>query len=450
MKIEKISEITIGDLYDVMEQRASTTQIKEIKKDKFIITSPLNLTTPSVSKNLKIENNKLLNIMKHTTEKHLFRIDVDNKEVVVTKDHSCIVLRNSELIEVRPEDILKTDIFVVKDGDKLKFCKDFIISELGKTVESVYDIEVEKNHNFFGNDILVHNSGYISFAFIAEKILEDNFGIKDYDKLDEIQKKQAIELFLKFIEDEIQPIIDGTVEYVSKHFNAFKKGFMGAKVEKIVKKGFWTAKKRYALLVIFDEGSFKIKKEKIATTGLETIKSQTPNFAVEILTEAIDIILKGSEVELQDFLSKQKEKFLQMTIDSPASVCETVKINNLTYSQDSKGFYRINETGRRIGAPMNSKGGMAYNTLLSNSEFKEFYTPIEEGMKCYIAKLKIPNIVNSDVIAYLDDEFLRDTKLDEKIDSEYLWEKHIFRPLTSIMKSVEFQLIKSASCLDDW
>lgn len=39
---------------------------------------------------------------------------------------------------------------------------DFSIESLGVHEENVYDIEVEKNHNFFANDILLHNSIYVN------------------------------------------------------------------------------------------------------------------------------------------------------------------------------------------------------------------------------------------------------------------------------------------------
>nr|YP_007013560.1 putative intein [Aeromonas phage Aes508] len=35
---------------------------------------------------------------------------------------------------------------------------EFEIEDLGVMEIDVYDIEVDGNHNFFGNDILVHNS----------------------------------------------------------------------------------------------------------------------------------------------------------------------------------------------------------------------------------------------------------------------------------------------------
>ena len=43
----------------------------------------------------------------------------------------------------------------------LKEVDRYEIEEVEHEETYVYDIEVEDNHNFFGNDILVHNSAYV-------------------------------------------------------------------------------------------------------------------------------------------------------------------------------------------------------------------------------------------------------------------------------------------------
>ena len=50
----------------------------------------------------------------------------------------------------------------------------FEIEDLGIQELDVYDIEVENNHNFFGNDILIHNSGYYTIAPIMNEIIKKN------------------------------------------------------------------------------------------------------------------------------------------------------------------------------------------------------------------------------------------------------------------------------------
>lgn len=63
----------------------------------------------SCSKDLSLENKDIVYIMKHWVKKRMFRITVDGKSVEVTEDHSIVILRNKELISVKPLDILSSD-----------------------------------------------------------------------------------------------------------------------------------------------------------------------------------------------------------------------------------------------------------------------------------------------------------------------------------------------------
>lgn len=101
--------IKIEDFYD------------SVKVDPFVTKSGNNVKlvdncfTESVNKNLQIETKKINYIMKHRVKKEFFKIKVNNKEVIVTEDHSIIVLRNSELIEVKPRDIKIGDSIILND-----------------------------------------------------------------------------------------------------------------------------------------------------------------------------------------------------------------------------------------------------------------------------------------------------------------------------------------------
>ena len=47
--------------------------------------------------------------MKHKVKKRMFKIKCNGDEVVITEDHSLIVLRNETLIEIKPKDVQKND-----------------------------------------------------------------------------------------------------------------------------------------------------------------------------------------------------------------------------------------------------------------------------------------------------------------------------------------------------
>jgi len=99
-------ELTIEKFYN-----DSIGVVNKIGNDNFIKTLTKNYLTPSVSKNIKLQNKKVNYIMKHKVKKRFFNVKIGNKEVRITEDHSLIVLRDKELISIKPKD--------VKNGDKL-------------------------------------------------------------------------------------------------------------------------------------------------------------------------------------------------------------------------------------------------------------------------------------------------------------------------------------------
>lgn len=141
-------------------------------------------------KTKEIESKPIKYVMKHLVKKRMYAIHVDGKNVVVTEDHSIMVMRDDMIISVKPKEILKSDIIITNDRI-LKFNSDFEIQDLGLIEQDVYDIEIEDNHNFFGNDILVHNSLYVSIPDIVDMMLPNNKDLDIHqivDKIDEFVK----------------------------------------------------------------------------------------------------------------------------------------------------------------------------------------------------------------------------------------------------------------------
>jgi hypothetical protein len=74
---------------------------------------------PTDEKVKTIDNNEISykpinNIMKHDTNKTLYKITTETgKEIVVTEDHSIMVERNNELIKIKPTEIEDTDLVVI-------------------------------------------------------------------------------------------------------------------------------------------------------------------------------------------------------------------------------------------------------------------------------------------------------------------------------------------------
>lgn len=101
-----IGKVKIQDLYNVEGEETVLANNSCIKKPNS------NIITYSVGKNLKLNNNEIKYIMKHKVKKRMFKIKTPEGEVIVTEDHSVMVLRNNNLIEVKPKDIIKGDSII--------------------------------------------------------------------------------------------------------------------------------------------------------------------------------------------------------------------------------------------------------------------------------------------------------------------------------------------------
>uniref|UniRef100_UPI003CDF86F8 DNA-directed DNA polymerase n=1 Tax=Aeromonas phage Aes123 TaxID=1198018 RepID=UPI003CDF86F8 len=112
----------------------------------------------------EVERKNINYIMKHTVKKRMFKIKAGGKEVIVTADHSVMVKRDGKIIDVKPTEMKQTDRVVkwMLTGSHMIEFIEFEIEDLGVMEIDVYDIEVDGNHNFFGNDILVHASVYLN------------------------------------------------------------------------------------------------------------------------------------------------------------------------------------------------------------------------------------------------------------------------------------------------
>jgi len=137
--------------------------------------------------------------------------------------------------------------------------------------EYVYDIEVEEDendvedtHTFFGNDILVHNSLYISFAPIMESL---NLDLNEVDGLQFI-----LHFYRVFINKKFNTFLD---EYAAKYH---VKNIHDFEMETVSKTALFIGKKNYLNNNVYKDGMFYDDLTKFYPKGIEIVKSSTPSF----------------------------------------------------------------------------------------------------------------------------------------------------------------------------
>jgi DNA polymerase elongation subunit (family B) len=330
-----------------------------------------------------------------------------------------------------------------------RFMNQFVakkVNELLKNIFGKYNEEYKKREYIIYMDT---DSFYFSlepFALMIENKMKKNY----YD-MNEEEKLIFLQKMLDFIKKFINPTADKAIKEIQTILGVTEPGFMGFKVEKINEKGIWVAKKRYALKTIWNEGKILIKKPKLSVTGLEIVRSSTPDFVIEKLQEALNIILDKDEKSLQDFVEKVKKEFFKIADKNPELIAKTSSVNNLNYKKDSKGYYRINEDGRRIACPINSRAAITYNDYVNKYGLWDIYPLIQEGDKIKFVMLKLPNETNQNVFGFIDEGILFENNLVKYIDKDEMFKTNFLQPLKLIAEAVDYKFEKENKIdLDEW
>ena len=82
-------------------------------------------------------------------------------------------------------------------------------------------------------------------------------------------------------------------------------------MKSLADRGVWTAKKRYILNVLDNEG-IRYAEPKMKIMGIEAIKSSTPMVVRDAFKEAFKIIMAGTEADAQEYIANFKQEFFGM------------------------------------------------------------------------------------------------------------------------------------------
>ena len=291
---------------------------------------------------------------------------------------------------------------------------------------------IEKNVNEYMNKILkTHDKvDYIvasdtdSIYLTLDKLVQAT--CKDKSKAD------TLKFLNKVVSSRIEPFIDKCFDDLAEYTNAIKQK-MVMKREVIADKGIWTAKKRYMLNVLDEEG-ITFDEPKLKIMGIEAVKSSTPEVCRGNIKQAIKLIMTKGEDELQAFVTNFKKEFYQMSAEQ---ISFPRSCNNLRKYKDSNSIFIK-------GTPIHVKGALIYNHQLKQFKLHKKYPLIQEGDKIKFLKLKEANPFKFDVVSYvtkLPSEF----KLQEYIDYDTMFQKTFLDPMSFILNSIGWTYEKKAS-----
>jgi DNA polymerase elongation subunit (family B) len=218
---------------------------------------------------------------------------------------------------------------------------------------------------------------------------------------------------------------------------------MGMKREAIADRGIWTAKKRYILNVLDNEG-VRYTEPKIKVIGIEATKSSTPAQVRQALREIFKVIVSGSEVGVQKAIQQFREYFGTLPpheIAFPRGVSNINKYKRNYRTQDGTFTYTYDK-----GTPIHVRGCLLYNLQREKLGLRNL-EEIKSGEKIKFVYLKKANPIKENVIAfpdYLPSEF----NLENYIDHDLQFKKTFLDVIDPILNAIGWSSTKIATLED--
>jgi DNA polymerase elongation subunit (family B) len=310
---------------------------------------------------------------------------------------------------------------------------------LGVTTAGQLSIRwIENALNKYMNGLLKTETDYViasdtdSIYLRLGELVKKVYGTKDGISL---PKEKIIDFMDKVCEDKIQPFIDKSYKELADYVHAFAQK-MQMKREALADKGIWTAKKRY-IMHVYDNEGVRYSEPEMKVMGLEMIKSSTPAPVREKMKDALQIMMKGTESDIHNFISSFKDEFKNLAVED---ISFPRGINGLKEYGDRTTIYKK-------GTPIHVKGALLYNYYLLEKDLSKKYPLIQEGEKIKFTYLKKPNPFKDTVISFpgrLPPEF----DIQEFIDYDMQFEKTFLDPIKVILDCMNWTTERKNTLFD--
>jgi len=362
--------------------------------------------TPSVGADGSVVTRPIKYVMKHTVKKQMFRVTTPGGTVVVTADHSLMAYdtQTNTIVEITPADIdVKRHRLINVSAHQ--YIEKYTIECLGEQEETVYDIEVDDTHNFFANNVAVHNSIYVKLSPVV-----GNMSVAE-----------SVDYLDRYCETDLQRVIDTAFRTIVQVFNT-PDNVLAMKREAIAEHGVWTAKKRYLLWVHDNEG-VRYDPPKLKTVGIEAVRSSTPKYARQVIKKALEY-----------FIRNDKDGFYALLDDAECGFM-TRPFEDIASPRSCNGLreYPLLPSGQfTSGTPIQVRGSLVYNRHLEETGLDSRYPKIREGEKIRFCYLKPQNPLRCTVIA-APNTLPPEWKLEPFLDRLEQFEKTVVSPLDAVI-----------------
>lgn len=279
---------------------------------------------------------------------------------------------------------------------------------------------IAKNINKHMNDLCKTND--IDYTVLMDT---DSFFLECKNLLDpSLNFDEKIEFLDNFSKNNLDCKIQQICENFAKMMNT-RVQKLKMKREKISSQMIIVAgKKRYALNLVDEEG-VRYDVPQIKMTGIEAVRSSTPEICRKAIKELIQIIMNETEEKAQEYIENFKEQFMKMPFEKIAFPRSANNLNEFLMN-DGVSFKK--------STPIHIRASINFNRIMKQNKLNKKYNLISSGDKIKFCYMKMPNPMMQDIFAVL--EFLpKELKFEEYIDYEKQFEKAFIDPIKPLMST---------------
>jgi len=245
-------------------------------------------------------------------------------------------------------------------------------------------------------------------------------------------KTAVVALLDKICQEKLEPFIEQSYTELADYVQAYEQKMI-MKRENIAERGIWTAKKRYILNVWNSEG-VQYTEPKLKMMGIEAVKSSTPAPCRQMIKDGLKLMMNATEDDVIDFIDKCRKDFKKLP---PEEIAFPRSVSDIRKWHSHSDIYTK-------GTPIHCRGALLYNYYVKQKKLDNKYSLINNGEKIKFLYLKKPNIIQENVISFIQD-FPTELGLDKYIDYELQFEKSFVEPLKSVLDAIGWSIEKKIS-----
>lgn len=302
--------------------------------------------------------------------------------------------------------------------------------------EYVYDIEVDdESHTFIGNDILVHNSLYLSYKNLLDTIVG----------IDKMTKHEKLDVVIKL-----------NTEFLNKHncdliHDYFEKRHVDSvhefELETITYSGAWLdVKKRYMQIIMWKDGKIYDDNEMpLKIKGLEIIKSSTPKLSRDELKKLVRYMLELDEPNKFRFV-----QMLNIKMQEARQRFNSADIEDISGSSSVNGYftYILDDSGPAPvvapKCPYQVRALALYNNIIKKNNLPD--EPVYGGkLKWYVVKPIGKTRAKNGTTTYFAYQSKNLPDWSQKyapIDRTEMFKKQLLEPFNRILSAIGYSEIE--------